>query len=73
MLLHGIFFSIFWLMGFGSLIAIVQALRAHKIIRQSDGAIRGSGRVVWCFIVGGAGLLFWGYVLLMVVISIATT
>jgi hypothetical protein len=73
MLRRGIFFSIFWLMGVGSLIAIIQAVKARKIIRQSNGEIRGSGKVMWCFIVGGAGLLFWGYVILMVVINVATT
>ena len=65
MLRRGIFFSIFWLMGVGSLIAIIQAVKARKIIRQSNGEIRGSGKVMWCFIVGGAGLLFWDYVILM--------
>ena len=73
MLRRGIFFSIFWLMGIGSLISVIQAVKARKIIQQSDGEIRGSGKVMWCFIVGGAGLLFCGYVILMVVINIATT
>jgi hypothetical protein len=73
MLRRGIIFSIFWLMGVGSLIAIVQAVKARKIIRQSNGEIRGSGKVMWCFIVGGAGLLFWGFVILMVVIKSVTT
>ena len=73
MLRRGIIFSIFWLMGVGSLIAIIQAMKARDIIRQSNGEIRGSGKVIWCFIVGGAGLLFWGYVILMVVIKAATT
>ena len=73
MLRRGIIFSIFWLMGVGSLIAIIQAMKARRIIRESNGKIRGSGKVVWCFIVGGAGLVFWGYVILMVVIKAATT
>ena len=73
MLRRGIFFSIFWLMGVGSLIAIIQAVKARKIIQQSNGEIHGSGKVMWCFIVGGAGLLFWGYVILMDVINVATT
>jgi len=72
MLRRGIVFSLFWLMGVGSLIAIVQAIKARKIIQQSNGEIRGSGKVMWCFIVGGAGLLFWGLVILMVVIKSVT-
>ncbi len=73
MLRRGIFFSIFWLMGVGSLISIIQGMKARKIIRQSNGQIKGMGKVMWCFIVGGAGLLFWGFVILMVIIKSATT
>jgi hypothetical protein len=73
MLRRGILFSIFWLMGVGSFIAIVQGIKARKIIRQSNGEIKGMGKVMWCFIVGGAGLLFWGFVILMVIIKRATT
>jgi len=73
MLRRAIIFSIFWLMGVGSLIAVIQAIKARKIIRRSNGEIRGSGKVMWCFIVGGAGLLFWGFVMLMVVIKSVTT
>jgi hypothetical protein len=69
MLRRGVIFSIVWLMGFGSLIAVVQAFKARKIIQQSNGKIRGSGKVVWCLVVGGLGLLFWGYVLVMVLMS----
>ena len=73
MLRRGVIFSIFWLMGVGSLIAVIQAVRARRIIQQSNGEIQGMGKVLWCFIVGGIGLLFWGYVLLMLVINAATT
>ena len=69
MLRRGVIFSIVWLMGFGSLIAIIQAFKARKIIQQSNGEIRGSGKVVWCLVVGGLGLLFWGYVLVKVLMS----
>ena len=60
-------------MGVGSLIAIIQAIKARKIIKQSNGEIRGSGKVMWCLIVGGAGLLFWSYVILMVLIKAVIT
>jgi hypothetical protein len=69
MLRRGILFSIFWLMGAGSLIAIIQGIKALRIIRQSNGQIMGTGKVWWCFVVGGIGLLFWGYVFIMVMIS----
>lgn len=69
MLRRGVIFSIVWLMGVGSLIAVIQAFVARKIIQRSHGEIRGSGKVVWCLVVGRLGLLFWGYVLVMVVMS----
>ena len=64
---RGIFYSIFWLMGVGSAIAVIEALRANRLIRQSGGELKGMGKVWWCFIVGGAGLLFWLFVVLMVI------
>lgn len=58
MLRRGVFYSIFWLFGVGSIIAIVQGYKALKIIRHSSGEIKGRGKVMWCFIVGGAAVLF---------------
>jgi hypothetical protein len=69
MLRRGIMFSIFWLMGVGSLIAVVQAIKARKVIVGSNGEIKGMGKVAWCFIGGGLGVLFWGFVMVMVIIN----
>jgi hypothetical protein len=66
MLRRGVVFSIVWLMGAGSVISIIQAVRAKRIIDRSGGQITGIGKVWWCFIVGGVGVLFWGFVLVMV-------
>ena len=72
MLRRGILFSIFWLIGIGSLISIIQGIKALRIIRESNGEIKGMGKVLWCFIVGGSGLLFWGFVILLVIIKSAS-
>lgn len=69
MLNRGIFFSIFWLLGVGSFIAIKEAIKARKLIIQSNGEIKGMGKVWWCFIVGGLGLSFWLFVFLRVIIN----
>lgn len=70
---RGIFYSIFWLMGVGSAIAVMEGFKAMKLISQSGGKLEGMGKVWWCFIVGGAGLLFWLFVVVMVIISRITT
>jgi hypothetical protein len=72
MLHRGILFSILWLMGIGSAISIFQAIKAMKIIKQSNGTITGMGKVWWCFIAGGWGVMFWGFVMLKVIINSAT-
>jgi hypothetical protein len=53
----GVVFSLVWLAGIGSLISIIIGTKAKKIIKESNGDILGSGRVRWCLIVGGLGMI----------------
>ena len=69
MLRRGIVFSIVWLEGVGSFIAVVQAIRARKMILESAGQITGMEKVWWCLIVGGLGLVFWAFVLIMAIVN----
>jgi hypothetical protein len=55
----GIIFSILWLAGIGSLIAVWQGYRAKNLIVDSQGSLVGNGRVWWCLIVGAIGLVIW--------------
>ena len=59
----GVIFSIVWLMGLGSAVAVVNGWRARSLIQASDGSIGGMGRVWWCLIVGGLGFLLWAPIL----------
>lgn len=59
MLRWGIIFSLVWLAGFGSLVAFILGLKSKKIIEASSGNIEGMGRVWWCLIVGGIGIIIW--------------
>ncbi len=59
LLTRGMIFSIVWLLGFGSIYSVYLGVKAHRIIRNSKGAIQGLWRVWWCYLVGGVGILFF--------------
>lgn len=65
LLTRGVVYSILWLAGFGSIYSIYCASKARRLITASHGEVRGMGRVRWCFIVGGFGVLL----LLMVLVA----
>jgi hypothetical protein len=56
---RGIIFSIIWLAGIGSLIAIMSGLKARRLILHSNGALLGMGRVWWCIVFGSLGMAIW--------------
>ena len=56
---RGVVFSILWLMGLGSAIAVYSGLMARRVIRRSPTPLRSGGRVWWCLITGAIGLLVW--------------
>ncbi len=58
MLKWGIVFSILWLAGLGSLFAIIAGSKAKKAIYASNGTLVGTGKALWCLVVGGLGLAF---------------
>jgi hypothetical protein len=49
---RGFVFSIVWLGGIGSVIALVSGLQARKIINNSNGEIAGIKMAWWCILVG---------------------
>lgn len=65
----GTVFSIFWLMGIGSAIAVVTGLKARRLIQESEGAVAGMGRVWWCLIVGALGLILWMPVVIIGIVN----
>jgi hypothetical protein len=66
---RGIIFSIVWLGGIGSIISIFCGLRAKKLIAQLGAEASGTGRVWWCLIVGGVGLLVWGPIIIVGIVN----
>ena len=69
LLRRGFVFSIVWLGGIGSLVAILSGVKAKRLIVESGGEVTGLSRVGWCLIVGGLGLLLWGPIILISVIN----
>lgn len=65
LLRRGLVFSILWLMGIGSVIAVVSGLKAKRLIEESGGTVTGIGKVWWCLIVGGLGIAIWGVVIIV--------
>lgn len=60
----GFVFSIVWLAGIGSLIALFLGVKSLKIINQSHGEISGTKLAWWCIVVGGFGVISSPFVLL---------
>lgn len=68
MLQFGIICSIVWMMGIGSLYALLCGLRAKSIIKASGGQLVGTKRANWCIIVGGIGIAAWLPIFVAIVI-----
>lgn len=58
---RGFVFSIVWLAGIGSLIAIISGIQALRLIKKSQKEIVGTKMAWWCIIVGSLGILFMSY------------
>lgn len=57
-LVWGIVFSLFWIWGIGSFVALIMGLKAREAILESNGVCHGSIRVWWCLLFGGVGVVW---------------
>lgn len=53
----GFAFSLVWLAGIGSLIALLLGVKALRLINSSNREIAGSKMAWWCIIVGAVGTI----------------
>jgi low affinity Fe/Cu permease len=67
LLSRGVIFSIIWVFGIGSFYSVYLASKAHRIIGESQGRIRGLTSVWWCYINGGIGVVLFTMVLVVMV------
>ena len=56
---RGIILGSVWIMGVGSVISLISAFQANKILKNSGFNIEGKEKVVKCLLIGIAGLLVW--------------
>jgi len=56
-------------MGFGSLYAFISGVRARRMIRESGGALVGSGKTWWCLVAGGIGMAIWFPIILVGILN----
>ena len=62
---RGLLLSILWLSGIGSVITVYNGLKARRIVRASDGRLRGGFTMWWCLVVGALGILIWAPIVLV--------
>lgn len=65
MLSYGFVFSIVWLGGIGSVIAVVSGMRALRLIRSADNRPVGEGMAWWCIVAGAVGALAGPIILIL--------
>lgn len=54
---RGFIFSIVWLGGVGSLMAVILGIRALRIIKNSETKLSGKVLAWWCIVLGGLGMI----------------
>jgi hypothetical protein len=59
LLRSGVMWSILWLMGVGSLIALLRGLEARRLLLTATRPMQGVGGAWWCIISGTIGLIVW--------------
>lgn len=62
---RGFVFSIVWLGGIGSAIAVVSGVRALRLIRSADNRPVGKGMAWWCIVAGAVGALAGPIILIL--------
>lgn len=54
---RGIILGIVWMVGIGSVIALISGYQASKLFELSGGHLEGKGRIYKCYFIGITGLL----------------
>ena len=65
---RGIIFGIIWIMGIGSIIALISGFQAKKLIRQSGNTLTGNNKATKSILIGIAGFLVWAIAIAIIII-----
>jgi hypothetical protein len=60
----GFVFSLVWVAGIGSLVAVILGLYARKLIIDSNGEVGGIKMAWWCIVVGTLGTIIMPIILI---------
>ena len=64
---RGIVLGLVWIMGIGSVIALISGFQAKKLIRTSESILTGNKKANQSILIGILGLLVWVVVIAFVV------
>lgn len=65
---RGIIFGIIWIMGIGSIIAILSGFQAKKLIRQSGNTLTGNNKATKSILIGISGFLLWAIAIAIIIV-----
>jgi hypothetical protein len=65
---RGVILGIVWIMGVGSIIALISGFQANKILKEADYNLEGKEKIRKCFVVGIAGLLVWVIAITIIIV-----
>ncbi len=65
---RGIILGLAWILGAGSVIALISAQQANKIYIESGSALEGKDKIRKCIVIGVGGLLIWVIALAIIII-----
>ncbi len=65
---RGIIFGIIWIMGVGSIIALISGYQAGKIFKESGSTLEGKNKITKSYIARFAGILLWIIAILIIII-----
>ncbi|MEO8211295.1 MAG: hypothetical protein ABI840_12115 [bacterium] len=65
---RGVILGLVWILGVGSVIALISGFQAKKILKEADYKIEGKEKIKRCFIIGIGGLLVWVIAILIILV-----